>query len=1478
MVTMDANSAVTATFTSGQFPLSVTNTLGTGTGTVTSSPEGIECGVDCDELYPSDTVVTLTPTPGVDSFFYQWGGDCSGTEPCTLTMDQAHSVDAFFALIQTRLTVVKTGTGSGTVSSEPPGINCGDDCGNNYNINTVVTLTATPADAETVFTGWIGGGCSGVEPCVITMTEDVTVTATFERPSTLNIFIDGDGTGSVVSDPPGIDCGADCSEEYTSETVITLTATPAADSVFTGWSDPDCPGTEPCVVTLTEGRDITATFRRLFLLEVTKAGTGDGTITADPPGIVCGADCSEAYVSMTSVTLTATPDADSTFTGWSDASCSGPEPCVVLMTADRSVTAMFEANPPPVANAGPDQTVDEGVLVILDGSQSTPVNGSYRWVQTSGTPVTLSSANAARSMFTSPSVDANGAVLVFELTVTDSRGRSAKDTVQVSVLDTTPPVANAGPDQTVDEGVLVILDGSQSTPVNGTLSYRWVQTSGTLVTLSNANAAQPTFTSPSVEANGAVLVFELTVTDSRGRSATDTVQVSVLDTTPPVANAGPDQTVDESILVILDGSQSTSVNGTLSYRWVQTSGTPVTLSSANAARSSFISPSVDANGVVLVFELTVTDRRGRSATDTVQVSVLDTTPPVANAGPDQTVDEGVPVTLDGSQSTSVNGTLSYRWVQTSGTLVTLSNANAAQPTFTSPSVEANGAVLVFELTVTDSRGRSAKDTVQVTVLDATSPPVANAGANLTVDEGVPVILDGSQSTPMNGTLSYRWVQTSGAPVTLSNASAAQPTFTSPSVEANGVVLVFELTVTDSRGRSATDTVQVTVLDTNLPPIADAGPDQRVEENTQVTLNGANSSDSDGTIESFVWLQMAGPPVSLSDPTSSQPMFTAPIVSLAAEFLPGDTLPGFVLQQHAAGSSADVAARGTYANGQWTVMLTRALTTLDPDADVQFDLSQAPHLYTFSIAYLDNTGAAPPRSAAAAVMATQDTAPYTLGNETSGADLQARWETPLDCSAFTGTPLVTTPADPTVVPALTLQAAYDEINLYLCVRLLDPNGIADEQPEHWEFLGPERTDWERKPNAVNVMGGTPNAFDEDRIALWWNINAQDFATEGCFALCHDQRMQSRNADGRADLWHWKAGTTNRAGLAQDEGLSADPALCPEHPCRQSDRADAAMAQPNVRRVDTRMLPAFIAADDPGVSARTLFADEVPADCFDCAFAQSAAVFNDLLEFELTVTDDGGLSASDRVTVQVMETGGSDTDADGVSNAVEDQAANNGDGNHDGVVDRRQPHVASLPNQVNGAYVTLESPSSSVLADVRALANPSPGNAPPNTEFPLGFFTFVVQEITPGAAAAVTLYLPAGVAPTTYYKFGPTPDDPSFHWYEFLFDAATGAEFAGDRVILHLQDGQRGDDDLTANGAIMDPGAVAIATTPPPPPPLGAGGGGGGGGGCAMLPGAQVDPTLLAALFLMLAYFGWRRTRPRRGHTRPGDPPMCSGRLH
>jgi hypothetical protein len=67
--------------------------------------------------------------------------------------------------------------------------------------------------------------------------------------------------------------------------------------------------------------------------------------------------------------------------------------------------------------------------------------------------------------------------------------------------------------------------------------------------------------------------------------------------------------------------------------------------------------------------------------------------------------------------------------------------------------------------------------------------------------------------------------------------------------------------------------------------------------------------------------------------------------------------------------------------------------------------------------------------------------------------------------------------------------------------------------------------------------------------------------------------------------------------------------------------------------------------------------------------------------------------------------------------------------------------------------------------------------------------------------------------TYYKYGPTLDSPAPHWYEFLFDGTTGAEILSDRVVLHFVDGQRGDDDLAANGQIVEPGAPALSNRPP-----------------------------------------------------------------
>lgn len=151
---------------------------GVGAGTVASSPSGVNCGTDCAEAYPSGTVVTLTASASSGSEFFGWSGACVGTGPCAVTMDAAKSVTASFGLLTHTLGVSKSGTGSGTVTTAPTGINCGDDCDEDYAPGTEVTLTAS-ADSNSTFAGWSGSGCSGTGACVVTMSESTAITATF---------------------------------------------------------------------------------------------------------------------------------------------------------------------------------------------------------------------------------------------------------------------------------------------------------------------------------------------------------------------------------------------------------------------------------------------------------------------------------------------------------------------------------------------------------------------------------------------------------------------------------------------------------------------------------------------------------------------------------------------------------------------------------------------------------------------------------------------------------------------------------------------------------------------------------------------------------------------------------------------------------------------------------------------------------------------------------------------------------------------------------------------------------------------------------------------------------------------------------------------------------------------------------------------------------------------------------------------------
>jgi hypothetical protein len=168
---------VSFTTTAAAVTHSLTVSLG-GAGSGSVSGTGISCPSTCSHSYPTGTVVTLTAAPAAGSFFAGWsGGGCSGTSSCQVTVNSDATITATFNKIP-NLTVSKQGTGTGTVTSSPVGIDCGSTCVSAFNSATVVTLTAVPA-AGSRFGGWSGGGCSGSGSCAVTLNADTTATATF---------------------------------------------------------------------------------------------------------------------------------------------------------------------------------------------------------------------------------------------------------------------------------------------------------------------------------------------------------------------------------------------------------------------------------------------------------------------------------------------------------------------------------------------------------------------------------------------------------------------------------------------------------------------------------------------------------------------------------------------------------------------------------------------------------------------------------------------------------------------------------------------------------------------------------------------------------------------------------------------------------------------------------------------------------------------------------------------------------------------------------------------------------------------------------------------------------------------------------------------------------------------------------------------------------------------------------------------------
>lgn len=342
-----------------------------GRGHVSSSPAGIDCDPTCSHAYPRGTQVILTAKAAKDWLFFQWvGGGCTGSHSttCTLTLDANTTVTAEFgtplaAPPRAGLQVVVQGPG--TVTSTPPGINCGQACGTTFTTGTAVTLSAA-ASPGAQFAGW-SGACSGTAPtCVVSVTDEKLAGAAFVLSTQYTLSVTSGAEGVVTSLPAGIDCGTRCAAGFAPGALVSLIAEPRPGYRFAGWSGA-CSGSQTCDLTMDGGKGVQAMFTAIGpgQYPLTVHDFGLGSIVSSPPGISCGTTCAAAFPFGTQVSLFASPAPGYQFAGWTGA-CTGLGACVVYMDDIANVDAVFTPGvvPPPLPSE-PIPTLSEWALMLL---------------------------------------------------------------------------------------------------------------------------------------------------------------------------------------------------------------------------------------------------------------------------------------------------------------------------------------------------------------------------------------------------------------------------------------------------------------------------------------------------------------------------------------------------------------------------------------------------------------------------------------------------------------------------------------------------------------------------------------------------------------------------------------------------------------------------------------------------------------------------------------------------------------------------------------------------------------------------------------------------------------------------------------------------------------------------------------------------------------------------------------------------------
>ncbi len=563
----------------------------------------------------SNQTFTITPNSGYKVAGVTVDGSSAGavTSYTLSNIAATHSVSATFTAITNTYTITSSAGANGSISPSPSAT---------VNSGASQTFTITPKTGYKVAGVTVDGSSVGaVTSYTFTnVTANHSISATFAAvtSSTFTITASAGANGSISPSPSAtVNSGASQTFTITPKTgykVAGVTVDGSSVGAVTSYT----------FTNVTANHSISASFTAVTSTYTITASAGaNGSISPSPSATVN---------SGASQTFTITPKTGYKVAGVTvDGSSAGAVTSYTFtnVTANHSISATFaQGDQSPVADAGPAQTVSEGSLVTLNGSNSTdPANSplSYLWTQTGGTHVSLSRRRAAKPTFTAPTVGDAGDALTFQLTVTNQAGLTSSDTCVVNVtVSNAPPTANAGPNQTVSEGTAVTLDGSNSTdPDDGIASYLWEQISGPAVTLTPTTLSQATFIASDVGQAGTSLSFRLTVKDNGGLTSTSTCVVAVTwVNSPPQANAGQDQSVYEGDGVVLDGSASSDPDdGIKSYLWKQTSGTPVTLSDPTAVQPAFTAPNADTGSATLTFQLTATDNGGLQSTCACNVYV-----------------------------------------------------------------------------------------------------------------------------------------------------------------------------------------------------------------------------------------------------------------------------------------------------------------------------------------------------------------------------------------------------------------------------------------------------------------------------------------------------------------------------------------------------------------------------------------------------------------------------------------------------------------------------------------------------------------------------------------------------------------------------------------------------------------------------------------------------------------------------------------